>query len=175
MYRAGQAVRDELNATSSPLVTMPFEFMELPVNQSKSAGHGLRSRSQARGMPNMHDVAAGLCAVALTLTGCAATGENYRPIVDTKNASGNYENDLRECQQFATQTAGAGQSAATGAVAGAVFGALLAAAAGGGYSRSNSAAVGGITGGVAAGAGGETNQRNIIRRCLAGRGYNVLQ
>lgn len=111
------------------------------------------------------------------LAGCAATsGANYRPIIDTRNVDFNrYESDLRDCQSFATQTAGAGESAAAGALAGALLGGVLAAAAGKNYSRSSTARVGAVTGAVGAGAQGETDQRNIIRRCLAGRGYNVLQ
>lgn len=110
------------------------------------------------------------------LTGCANTGASYRPIVDTKGVAdmSRYESDLRECQQFATQTSGAGESAAAGALAGAALGALLAAAAGSRYSRNQHAGVGAVAG-AAAGAGqGETDQRTIIRRCMAGRGYNVL-
>ena len=110
------------------------------------------------------------------ISGCANTGANYRPVVDTKGVDLNaYEADLIECQQFAKQTAGAGESAAAGAAAGAVFGALLAAAAGGGSSRRSTAGVGAVSGAAGAGAQGETNQRNVIRRCLGGRGYKVLQ
>ena len=54
------------------------------------------------------------------MVGCANTGANYRPIVDTRGVDLNrYEVDLRECQQYATQTMGAGESAAAGAAAGA--------------------------------------------------------
>ncbi len=114
---------------------------------------------------------------SIALAGCAATsGANYRPIVDNKGVDLNrYEADLRECQTYATQTAGAAESAAMGAVAGAALGAVLAAAAGSNYSRASSAKVGAVGGAVGAGAQGETDQRNIIRRCLAGRGYRVLQ
>lgn len=110
-------------------------------------------------------------------TGCAGpSGANYRPIVDTQGVDFNrYESDLRACQGFASQTASAGESAVGGAVAGAMLGGILAAAAGKAYSKTNSAQVGAVTGAVGAGARGETDQRNIIRRCLAGRGYKVLQ
>lgn len=110
------------------------------------------------------------------ITACANTGANYRPVVDTKGIDLNrYEADLSECQQYANQTAGAGESAAAGAAAGAVFGALLAAAAGGGSSKKSTAGVGAVTGAAGAAGQGETNQRNVIRRCLSGRGYKVLQ
>ena len=114
---------------------------------------------------------------AAFLVGCAATsGANYRPIVDNKGVDQNrYESDLRECQSYATQTAGAADSAAAGAVAGALLGAVLAGAAGKNYSRSSSARVGAVSGAVGAGVEGERNQRTIINRCLAGRGYRVLQ
>ncbi len=115
--------------------------------------------------------------IASLLTGCATTsGTNYRPIIDTRGVDFNrYEGDLRDCQSYATQTAGAAESAAAGALAGALLGGVLAAAAGKNYSRTNSARVGAVTGAVGAGVQGETDQRNIIRRCLSGRGYNVLQ
>ncbi len=114
----------------------------------------------------------------LILSGCASTGAgiNYRPIIDTRGVDFNkYEKDLGDCQTYAAQTAGAAESAAAGAVAGAALGAVLAAAAGSRYSRSSTARVGAVSGAVGAAAEGEQNQRNIIRRCLAGRGYSVLQ
>lgn len=115
--------------------------------------------------------------LAISISGCATTsGSNYRPIVDNQGVDLNrYETDLRDCQNYATQTASAGESAAAGAVAGALLGAVLAGAGGSRYSKTSTARVGAVTGAVGAGAEGETNQRNIIRRCLAGRGYKVLQ
>ena len=118
-----------------------------------------------------------ILSAAAFLVGCAATsGANYRPIVDSKGVDLNrYESDLRECQSYALQTAGAADSAAAGAVAGALLGAVLAGAAGKNYSRSSSARVGAVSGAVGAGVEGERNQKSIINRCLAGRGYRVLQ
>ncbi len=120
---------------------------------------------------------AGMVLIAL-IPGCATTntGANYRPIIDSKGVDFNkFEVDLKECQAYATQTADAAQSAAAGAVAGALLGAAIAAAAGSRYDRYSTARVGAVTGAVGAGAEGETNQRNIIRRCLGGRGYKILQ
>jgi outer membrane murein-binding lipoprotein Lpp len=60
---------------------------------------------------------------ALLLAGCANTGANYRPIIDSKNVDLNrYEADLVECQHYAEQKGGAGEKAAIGAGAGAVLG-----------------------------------------------------
>lgn len=118
-----------------------------------------------------------LCVLALIGVGCASTtGVNYRPIVDTQGVDLNrYEMDLRACQTYATQTSGAGESAAVGAVGGAVLTGLLAAAGGKNYDKGASARMGAVAGAAGGAASGETSQRNIIRRCLAGRGYKVLQ
>lgn len=110
------------------------------------------------------------------LTACA--GATYRPMVDTQGMDMNrYESDLAACQQYAGQVSGAATQAAVGAAIGAGLSALLAGV-GGGRNRFDMGATAriGAVGGAVAGAGqGETDQRNIIRRCLAGRGYRVLQ
>jgi len=112
------------------------------------------------------------------IAGCATNqmGASYRPIIDSRGVDANkFESDLRDCQQYAAQTASAAEGAVAGAAAGALLGAALAAAAGSRYSRSQHARVGAVGGLVGAAAEAETNQRNIIRRCLSGRGYSVLQ
>lgn len=117
-------------------------------------------------------------AAALAMSGCATgpTGADYRPMVDTRGASAaQYESDLAECQQYAGQRAGAGGGAVAGAVFGALIGvALLAVSGGRGGWGNEIAAVGAITGGLQGAAQGEGTQRDIIRRCLAGRGMVVL-
>lgn len=111
----------------------------------------------------------------LLTAGCAhkATGENYRPIVDLKDADPiRFEADLSECQAYARQLAGAAEQAVAGAVAGALFGALLAAAAGGGYNRDQHATVGAVMGMATGAVEGEKDQRSIITRCLGSlRGF----
>lgn len=112
--------------------------------------------------------------VLVILAACA--GASYRPMIDSRNVDMNkFEADLRDCQQYATQVAGAGTSAAVGAGVGALFGAVLAAAVGHGVSRNSMAGVGAVSGAASGGVEGETNQRDVIRRCIAGRGYSVLQ
>lgn len=114
--------------------------------------------------------------VALVAGGCATrgTGAQYNPIVDRPGP--NYANDLSECQAHANKVMSAANGAAAGAVAGAIFGALLMAAAGGrGADQKAGAWVGALSGGTSAAAAAEGGQRGIITRCLAGRGYNVLQ
>jgi outer membrane lipoprotein SlyB len=127
---------------------------------------------------------ASLVAAAVLLTGCATTGQHpsggvgsgYRPIIDTAVAGFNpvkFEQDLGECQRYAANISPAG-NAVGAAIAGALFGALVAAAAGGGYSRNSAAGVGAVS--AAAGGAGDAlqQQQNVIRRCLSGRGYSVL-
>ncbi len=117
-------------------------------------------------------------AAALTLAllaGCATApgGANYRPMVDTGQRIGVYEQDLAECQQYAQRAAGAGDGAVAGAVGGAiVMGVLSAILGGGGHGRW--AAVGALSGAASGAASGETNQRDVIRRCMANRSYRVL-
>jgi len=112
--------------------------------------------------------------VLVLLAACA--GASYRPMIDSRNVDmSKFEADLRDCQQYATQVAGAGTGAAAGAAVGALFGAVLAAAAGSRYDRGATARVGAVAGATSGGVEGETNQRDVIRRCIAGRGYSVLQ
>ncbi len=113
---------------------------------------------------------------ATILAGCATgpTGAQYRPLVDTRGSAGHrYEADLAECQQYATQRAGAAETAVAGAIAGALLGVALGAIVGGGI-RNEMAGIGALTGGLQGAGQGEGTQRDIIRRCLAGRGHSVL-
>ena len=113
-------------------------------------------------------------AATAVLAGCATqTGADWVPIVDMRTGQSDaYVIDLASCQGYARQTASAAQSAATGAVAGAIFGALVGAAFK--VNRGEMAKFGAISGGVGAAGRAEESQRSIISRCLAGRGYSVL-
>ena len=114
-------------------------------------------------------------AIAVGITGCATTGSNFAPMVDLQGKTqAQYSTDLADCQVYAKQLADGAQSAMAGAVVGALLGVALAAAAGSQYSRTATARVGALTGAVGAGARGNESQQDVIRRCLAGRGYNVL-
>jgi outer membrane lipoprotein SlyB len=109
--------------------------------------------------------------------GCALqTGRDYRPIVDLKNVDGiKFETDLQECQAYAGQTIGTIESAGVGAIAGATLGVVAAVVSGGRGERASTANLGTLAGAVSGASQGEANQRNIIRRCMSGRGYSVLQ
>lgn len=111
--------------------------------------------------------------ILFLFAGCANTGTNYRPIVDTKHIDmARYETDLRECQHYAEQKTGAGEQAAIGAGAGAVLGGVLASVGNG--DKGSSSRVGGVMGAVTGLTSGEQGQRSVIKRCLTGRGYKVL-
>ena len=109
-----------------------------------------------------------LVLIATLSVGCAT----YRPIVDTKGVDMSaYENDLRECQDYAKQE-DPSSKAAVGAVGGAAVGVLISAILGG--SRNHGAAVGAASG-LGAGLGaGIRAQIAITRNCMMGRGYRVL-
>jgi len=109
-----------------------------------------------------------------TLVGCA--GADVRPLVDMKGVNESaYENDLQECQAYAKQESGMGSTAAKGAAAGAVVGGLLGLVTGGNASGIAQAAGAGAVIGTAGGAySGNQSQEAVVKRCLSGRGYKVL-
>jgi outer membrane lipoprotein SlyB len=124
-------------------------------------------------------------ALALALAGCATAppntpgagvGATYTPIIDTTGVNfSRYYADLDSCRTFARQI-DVNQQELNGIIAGALFGAMLGAAAGG-NSRyvGNTAAVGGTAGGVRAGNRALGKQETIVANCMASRGYRVLE
>jgi hypothetical protein len=108
---------------------------------------------------------------ALGLAGCA-----YRPVVDPKTSlhPEHYETDLAECRQLAEQGAHPGGSAAGGAAIGAGVGAALAVATGRNDRIGQAAGGGAVIGGAKGAGAGAHEQRAIVRNCMKGRGYAVL-
>jgi len=111
---------------------------------------------------------------ALTLlSGCAT---NYSPMIDPNSIRdyGEYRANLAECNRYANQI-DVGENATGGAIIGALFGAAIGAAAGDrqAYARFG-AVVGAIQGAATAGGGAAMTKAQIVRNCLAGRGYVVL-
>lgn len=119
---------------------------------------------------------AGITVAVALLAGCATRpgGINYAPLTDLKPGQNEtYMADLQACQAYAAQKADAADGAATGAVVGAVaLGLMSVIIGGGGHGRW--AAVGALSGAAEGAVVGEEGQRNVIRRCMAGRGYSVL-
>ncbi len=114
--------------------------------------------------------------VMLSLLGCAEMGSNVRPIIDTKGVNMNkYEQDLQECQSIATQQSGVAPGAAKGAGAGAAIGGLVGLVAGGNKTNIiRDAGVGAVIGSATGAHSGNVSQEQVVKRCLIGRGYKVL-
>ncbi len=112
----------------------------------------------------------------ITLVACSNSGSNFTPIVDKKNLDeGKYQQDLEDCQSLATEAQGAGKDAAKKAAGGAAVGALLGLVGGGNTSNiAQAAGIGGVIGGATGAYSGNAEKENVIRRCLAGRGYRIL-
>lgn len=113
----------------------------------------------------------GLCLVAQS-----AVAIDYRPLVDEEAIAdrGRYEQDLIACRGYANRLS-PGQNAVSGAIAGALLGAAIGAALGdrGSIARST-AGYGAISGATAAAGGTYNTQINVIRNCMMGRGYMIL-
>ena len=120
-----------------------------------------------------------VAAAAILAGGIAGCADTYRPIVDSQGVDQvEYERDLAECREYARRVDPAGSAAkggllggAVGAAVGAVVGALT-----GNVGRGAAiGAAGGATGGVLRGGiRGGARQKRVLRRCLRGRGYRVL-
>lgn len=106
----------------------------------------------------------------MTLSACARD----RVIVDTKGVNmANYEQDLAKCDAYAAQVSTGGKavkSAGFGAAIGAAFGAIF----GNSSDVGRGAAAGGVLGGAKGTVRGEREKDRVVRNCLRGRGYRVL-
>lgn len=109
--------------------------------------------------------------LAISVAGCASMGAQYVPLVDMQGRDPvRFNADLAECQQFAVQRIDAARFAVVGAIATGLIGAFLAPRGFRNEVGGRAAALGAI-GGAGEGLG---TQQDIIKRCLAGRGYVVL-
>ncbi|HET6546343.1 MAG TPA: hypothetical protein VFG55_06305 [Rhodanobacteraceae bacterium] len=108
---------------------------------------------------------------ACSLAGCAT----YRPLVDMDGVQDRrqYQYDLADCQAYARQVSPVA-SAGVGALFGALLGAAFGAAVGDRDLALDVARFGAVEGAAAGGIGGGTTQVQIIRNCMSGRGYIVL-
>ncbi len=106
-------------------------------------------------------------------------GSPPTPVIDTQGVdAAQHQQDLTECQQYAQQSS-IGENAAKGALGGALLGAAMGAAIGAATGNpGQGAAVGAAAGGIGGGAGGAgksmQDRKQIVSRCMQGRGYNVL-
>jgi uncharacterized protein YcfJ len=102
---------------------------------------------------------------------CTTTDE---VIIDRKGVDmAKYEQDLAECREYSSEVK-TGEKAARGAVSGAVVGGLIGAAAGNSRDVERGSGVGAVTGGAKGASQGQREEQSVVKRCLRGRGYKVL-
>lgn len=107
---------------------------------------------------------------AMTLGGCAS----QRVIVDTKGMDmSRYNQDYAECETYAGQVNTGGQVARSAGF-GAAVGAALAAIFGNSGDVARGAGAGGVVGGAKGAVRGDQEKSQVLRNCLRGRGYRVL-
>jgi hypothetical protein len=112
-----------------------------------------------------------LTALILLTVSCTSTNEI---IIDEKGVNmSHYEDDLAECRGYSEQVA-VGEKGAKGAASGAVVGGMIGAIGGGHRDASQSAGVGAVTGGAKGLNEGERETVRVVKNCLRGRGYKVL-
>ena len=114
--------------------------------------------------------------ITLTLIGCASIEDltTNNPIIDTLGVNlTQYNHDLSDCQQYANEVEIA-QKAAVGAASGAAVGGVFGAVLGNSDTAQRGAGVGAVGGGTRGIRQGIRERGRIIKRCLIGRGYRVL-
>lgn len=108
----------------------------------------------------------------LTVLALAACSGTTGPIVDTKGVDmTRYQQDLAECETYAGQVS-TGTAVGKGAAGGAAVGAAIGAIAGG--SAGKGAGIGAVTGGAESARISDREKADVVRNCLRGRGYRVL-
>jgi len=113
----------------------------------------------------------GATLVIVTTLALAACSSAPGPIVDTKGVNmDRYQDDLRDCEGYADQVR-IEQGVAKGAIAGGAVGAATGAVLG---DVSTGAGVGAIGGAAKSAQRGEREKTQVVKRCLRGRGYKVL-
>ncbi len=105
------------------------------------------------------------------LAACTTTDEI---IIDKKGVNmAAYEADLAECREY-SQGVKTGEKGARGAASGAVIGGAVGAIFNGADGAARGAGAGAVTGGARGVSEGERDEVQVVKRCLRGRGYKVL-
>ena len=111
------------------------------------------------------------CRLSVLALAVAACASQPNPIIDTKGVDlAAYQRDLAECKQYAGEvpmTAGAARGAVAGGAYGAAVGSIDGRAAEG-------AGTGAITGAAWSMLDADREKQEVVKRCIAGRGYRVL-
>ena len=111
----------------------------------------------------------------LLVTACSAMKDPSGAIVDLKGVDLNqYEVDFADCQRYADDVS-VGKHVAAGAAGGAAVGAVAGVVSGSNTTGiGQTAGVGAVYGGTMAGVSAVGEHRQVLRECLRGRGYRVL-
>lgn len=106
---------------------------------------------------------------ALLLVACSGT---KGPIIDSKGVDmARYQQDLAECEVFAKEVS-TGRAVAKGSASGAAVGAAIGAIANG--NAGEGAGIGAVTGGARSAQIADQEKAGVVKNCLRGRGYRVL-
>ena len=117
-----------------------------------------------------------LSGVVVIVAGCASIEDltGNHPIIDNQGVNlAQYGSDLEACQAYADQVQIA-QKATAGAVSGAVVGSVFGAVIGNSNTAQRGAGVGAVGGGARGIGNGFRERERVIKSCLIGRGYRVL-
>ena len=108
---------------------------------------------------------------SLSLAGCA----HNRIIIDQKGVDmAAYDQDLAECRAYAEESEGTGAEAAKGAVGGAIIGGAIGAAVGTGRTAERLGGAVAVIGAARGARKSRAEKLKIVKTCLSGRGYKVL-
>ncbi|HSG90478.1 MAG TPA: hypothetical protein VLA56_14780 [Pseudomonadales bacterium] len=114
-----------------------------------------------------------LVLLAASLGGCVTPAKNSI-LVDTKGIDPvGYQRDLDECGEYADSVSTGGRAAA-GAAAGATIWGAIGAIFGGSDGAARGGGAGAVVGGARGAGSGYSEKQEIVRNCLRGRGYKVL-
>ena len=114
-----------------------------------------------------------------SLSGCASSGANHTPIIDAPKTA-QYQADLDDCRTLAGESKIVNDETKAATAIGAALGGLSGASNNRFGRKSDGddiltgAIVGAVLGGGAGVYGGYKKQKNILQRCMSGRGYRVL-
>ena len=112
---------------------------------------------------------------AIILTGCVSKTSDTifsgsKPIIDKKGVDLNaYEVDLKECTEYANDIS-VGRSVLKGSAAGAAIGGVVEVL----TDEDDAIEVGAISGGAKSGIKSVRQKERVVKKCLRGRGYRVL-
>lgn len=115
-----------------------------------------------------------LLPLALVLLPSACANRPWQPIVDMQGVDqAAYQRDLADCQAYTEQVQVAGSTAA-GAARGGVLGGVFGAIFGNSSTAARGAGAGAAAGAVGGSSRGMMEKRMVLRNCMLGRGYRIL-